>query len=39
MFLFILCSELPAIQEIPKIGGCKNWKGKEKMEQGSRSPA
>lgn len=30
MFLFILCSELLAIQEIAKIGGSKNWKGKEK---------
>lgn len=30
MFLFIPCSELPAIQEIAKIGGSKNCKGKEK---------
>lgn len=30
MFLFIPCSELPAIQEIAKIGGSKNWNGKEK---------
>lgn len=30
MFLFTLCSELPAIQEIAKIDGSKNWKRKEK---------
>lgn len=30
MFLFILCSELPAIQEIAKTCGSKNWKEKEK---------
>lgn len=31
MFLFTPCSELPAIQEIAKIDGSKNWKRKKKQ--------